>query len=192
MSKENFKTTEKTQTDPDLNDALVRDIVHESAKSAPEASPDLFARIEENLPSEEKAPEQKSGQNRQAFRDWLTRWKDYLLRPHVGWGLAAAQAVVLCIFLIFSPGNHKYDTLSMVEQAQNQMASIDLYVMFHDQATMEEIEQLLYKLQGRIKDGPTTNGIYLVAFADHSINQPDNLLKKLHKSKIITFAEQVY
>jgi len=191
MKNEKKKNSEKIQADAPLEDELVRNIVRESARTTPDLRPDIFARIEKNLPGEEKTPEQKPGQNRQTIRDWLTNWKNFLFRPHVGWGLAVAQAVVLCIFLITS-GNHQYQTLSMIEQAQNQVASIDLYVMFHDQATVEEIEKLLNNLQGRIKDGPTKNGIYLVAFADHTVNQPEGLLKKLHNSRIVTFAEQVY
>lgn len=195
MKNEKIKNTEETQTGTPLEDKLVRNIVQESARATPDLRPDIFARIEQNLPDEEKAPAQKTGQNRQTLSNLLIHLKNFLFRPQVGWGLAAVQAVVLCFFLAFPGENHQYQTLSRpstTKNVQNQAASIDLYVMFHDQATVEQIEELLNNLQGRIKDGPTKNGIYMVAFADHTVNQPEGLLKKLHTSKIVTFAEQVY
>ena len=191
MKNEKKKNSEKIQADAPLEDELVRNIVRESARTMPELRPDIFARIEDNLADAATTSWQKGTNPHSPWLERLYNWKDILFRPQVGWGLAAAQAVVLCFFLITS-GNHQYQTLSMIEQAEKQMASIDLYVMFRDQATVEEIEKLLNNLQGRIKDGPTNNGIYLVAFADHTVNQPEGLLKKLHNSKIVTFAEQVY
>jgi len=194
MNRDNQKQSEHTETGQELDDALVRDIIQESAKAAPKPSPDLFARIEENIQGHKETAMKQTESGWHRLQQWIANWRDILFRPQVGWGLAAVQAIVLCIFLILSPGpgDHDYKTLSMGEQTQSQETSIDLYVMFHDQATIAEMEQLLNTLQGRIKDGPAENGVYLVAFADDTVNQPDFLIKKLQQSKIVTFAEQVY
>jgi len=193
MNSDNQKQSEQTETGQELDDAIVRDIVRENAKAAPEPSPDLFARIGKNIHVQEETTKQTEyGWHR--LRKWIANWQDILFRPQIGWGLAAAQAIVLCFFLTFSPGpgDHGYTTLSIEEQPQSQETSIDLYVMFHDQATVAEMEHLLNILQGRIKDGPAENGVFLIAFADDTVNQPDFLIKKLQQSKIVTFAEQVY
>jgi len=192
MNSDNQKQSEQTETGQELDDAIVRDIVRENAKAAPEPSPDLFARIEENIQEREGTGMKPTESGWYRLQKWLANWRNILFRPQVGWGLAAVQAVVLCIFLAFSPGNQPYQTLSSPDQVQEQRSSIELYVMFHDQATVAEMEYLLNKFQGRIKDGPAENGVYLIAFADNTVNQPDFLLKKLQQSKIITFAEQVY
>lgn len=191
MNKDNRTQYEHRETGQELDDALVRDIVRKSAKAAPKPSPDLFARIEENIHEKEETAIGQTDSCWHRLREWGASWRNVLFRPQIGWGLAAAQAIVLCIFLL-TPGNHGYKTLSMDNQVQSQETSIDLYVMFHDQATVAEMEQLLNTLQGRIKDGPAQNGVYLVAFADDTVNQPDFILKKLQQSKIVTFAEQVY
>jgi len=194
MNRDTSQQPEQTENGQKQDDAFIRKVVRESARSAPKISPDLFARIEENINETTASSKQLAGSFRNRLQNWLYGWRDILFKPQVGWGLAAAQAVVLCLFLAFSPGpgEKAYQTLSSPDQVQKQQTSIDLYVMFRDQATIGEIEELLNSLQGRIKDGPAGNGVYLIAFAGQTVPDPDYLVKKLQQSKIITFVEQVY
>ena len=63
-------------------------------------------------------------------------------------------------------------------------------VIFREQATESEIRELLLKINGRIVDGPTRSGLYIVGLKARQ--QGDSALETLRKSALVKMAEKAY
>lgn len=111
-----------------------------------------------------------SGQERAAARG--RRRASDLFRPFpaLGWGLAAAQLAVivgLVVYIASGPrGEIPWVPLGGGMEAPAKGAR--LQVVFQEEATAEEIADLLGSAAGQIVQGPSVQGVYVVAIPDRA------------------------
>lgn len=108
------------------------------------------------------------------------------LNPRYSFVLLVAQ-FLLIISLIFYIFNLKYEykTLSINNIKAESSASIN--VVFNENAKEIEIRDLLIRIDGKIINGPSTTGLYIISI--NNSEQRDLILKILRESKIVLFAE---
>jgi len=174
-----------------LDTAVTRRILKETAEDILPASPDVFARIEEAI-----ALTAFSGKSNEIPTSFLTtlvdRLRDLIVQPRIAWGVAAAQAIVLCLFFAFSSSDNLYQTLSGNQAALQSPATPSFTVMFQDNATIKDIETLLAHADATIIGGPGNMGIYIITLTHTADHNRDESLKRLKSSSLVTFIEQAY
>jgi hypothetical protein len=111
-------------------------------------------------------------------------------RVPLGWAIAspfAAAAAVALVFVNVAPGrvpDPQYHALGAAPMAQ----TANLVVQFEPTTDVREIQAALAAVNGRLVDGPTDAGAYLVR-VDQS--QRDLALKRLRDNEAIALAEPI-
>jgi hypothetical protein len=188
---ESGNTSKTNKTVDGLDSATTSRILKETAANIPPPSPAVFKRIEQSI--NELSPSTEVAASSSSLQSFFNRMYDYFNRPRLAWGVVAVQAIALCLFFAFSPTKNTYQTLSSDQTAVQSPAVPSFYVIFQDDARIQEIEHLLTQIDAVIVNGPGKRGIYsLKLLQSQSSANIDNLLLTLKKSPLITFIEKVY
>ncbi len=183
------KVNEKSEA---LDTATTRRILRQTAEEIPQLSPTLFSRIEQAISREDSLQTCVPPLGTSFLVTLFDRLRILVSQPGVAWGVAAVQAVVLCLFVAFSSFDNSYQTLSD-NQAELQSAALPSFtVMFHDNATIKEIETLLDKADATIINGPGKQGVYIIIISHTADKNRDESLHLLKTSSLVTFIEQIY
>lgn len=190
MQKKIHATTKKPDA---LDTETIRRILIETARDIAPASPALFSRIEQNI--EESTSGRGTG--KAVFPSFLqalaARLRDYFNRPQLAWGVVAAQTIVLCLFLLFSPvQENSYQTLSTNQPDTGSIQSFQ--VIFDTGAGIHEMEQLLRKAGAIIVNGPGPGGVYTIQLHRPQLgpSAKNNTLLMLKQSPLVTFLGKTY
>jgi hypothetical protein len=109
--------------------------------------------------------------------------------PAVSLALVTAQfLLILSLGFYIIQERHEYKTMSAPPIITED--SIRINVIFKEQATESEIRYLLLKINGRIIDGPTRSGLYIVGLKSRP--EADSALETLQKSVFVEMAEKAY
>jgi len=109
--------------------------------------------------------------------------------PAVSLALVAAQfLLILSLGFYIIQEKREYKTMSAPSITTENFIMIN--VIFQEQAAESEIRDLLLKINGRIADGPTRSGLYIVGLK--SGPEADSALKTLRDSGIVKMAEKAY
>jgi hypothetical protein len=116
-------------------------------------------------------------------------WSLYSLNPKFSFGLIMFQ-FLLIIGLLFYIFNLKYEykTLSTTEIRAETGYTIN--VIFKENAREKDIRELIKKIDGRIVDGPSKTGLYVIGIKEK--DKKELALDILSKSDIVLFAENAY
>ncbi len=191
MSKsENLSGMAKEQRN--LDAATARHILEETAAVIPPADPELFARIEESIAGSLPTSQPQQTPFISSLQTLLKTIRDYFRRPQLAWGVVAVQAIVLCLFIASAPIKDTYHTLSADKTDIGAQAGPIFYVIFHENARLRQIEQLLARTNGTIINGPGKRGIYTIRFQPAPAARGKKMLTTLKDSPLITFIERAY
>ena len=172
---------------PELEDGIVRKIMHQTAAPRAISSPRVFSRIEENIGAWEKGPCRPVAAA--PLVDLWSRLRSWLASPRLAWGVAGLQAVAIVLFFVFSvPVQTSLHTLSSSGPAME--TGRFLYILFDDAARMKDIESLLSEAGLRIVSGPSKRGIYTLRVPADT--DPAALVQMLKEKKSVTFVEQAF
>ncbi len=191
MSKRENKTQISGEPEA-LDTEITRRIFKETAEDIPPASPDVFARIEEAITSTAFSEDADPILPPSFLAVLVNRLRDLIAQPRIAWGVAAAQAIVLCLFFAFSSSDHFYQTLSGSQPGVQSTSSASFTVMFKNNATIGEIETLLAHAGATIIGGPGARGIYIITLAQPDNQDRNESLKRLKSSSLVTFIEEAY
>jgi hypothetical protein len=111
----------------------------------------------------------------------------------VGWGLAIVQFAILAVVLIFVVPQKSNSVEANISAAQllQQTTGRKINVIFRDDATHQQIRDLLLKLDLQMFSGPTDIGLYTVSI-DGSKQLAEDRLNKLRNSDIVVLADLAY
>jgi hypothetical protein len=147
-----------------------------------------YKEIEKNLPEPEAY---LSARVMQQIRE--TKSAGFFERtfPPGRWSFALIAAQLLIIIALGIYTIHlrtTYRTLSAPAITNEQLIKIN--VVFKGETTETEIRSLLSEINGRILDGPSGSGLYVIGVAPGK--NIENVLKRLKEDRIIAFAEKTY
>jgi uncharacterized protein YneF (UPF0154 family) len=109
--------------------------------------------------------------------------------PTVSFVLVTAQLLlILSLGFYIVQERHEYKTMSAPPIITEDYIRIN--IIFNEQATESKIRDLLLKINGRIVDGPTRSGLYIVELKSRP--EADSALKTLQKSVFVEMAEKAY
>jgi len=175
-----------------METATVRHILKKTAEDIPSAHPALFARIEESIGDFPLAGKEQHAPSSSPVQDLFCKLRGYFSRPQLAWGVVAVQAIALCLFVAYSPVTNTYQTLS-ADRADTQVTAEPIfYVIFHGNAQLGEIEQLLTRSNAAIINGPGKRGIYTIRVHPELPMTVKEVLTTLEDSSLIMFIEQAY
>jgi hypothetical protein len=190
MKKSKDTSIEKKQPDT-IDDKTMRRILKEAAQDIPPVNPAVFSRIERSISDSAAQNKSDVSSAESSLAALIKTFRTFFARPQFAWGVVAAQAIVLCLFFVFTPGKSTYQTLS-TGQADIQSAATVFYVIFSDTARVKDIEQLLTQTNCIIVNGPVKNGIYTVKLQPPQTRNMEAFLETMQESPFITLIEQAY
>ncbi len=173
--------------DEDVRSELVaqramQEMFSEMGKSLHRPEPDVFKRIEANVDALTDIPSKSTESLYKKVGDFF---RSLLPKPQFAWGIAAVQMAVLVLLISTSHQESSYQTLSHNPAGSEQLTKINIVF---DPASMEQdIRALLRTIDASIIEGPTEEGLYVIAIP--SKTDQDTLLKTLRNSKITLIAE---
>lgn len=187
------KPSETTEKSDAMDTEAVRHILRETAEDIAPVSPLVFTRIEQSINESSLPGTAQNATSISPLRALLNGVHDYFNKPQLAWGIVAVQTIALCLFVVFSPlHQNSYQTLSADQTGLQSPAAPTFYVMFHDKATIQEIQGLLTRMNAVIINGPGKRGIYTLQLSQSPAIEAENIKKWLNNSPIITFIEKVY
>ncbi len=178
---------------PPLSDATIRRIMEETAAEIESPDSGLYEIIEKRIKTSANPKDERATTGRFCWAAVISALRTFCLQPRFAWGLAAVQAAIIVIFIIFPQiGLHTtsniYKTLS-VETTSSSAENLYLAI-FHDSAPMTAIEKLLRQTHTTITDGPGKNGIFILRIS--GANQPaqKEAVNSLRNSPLVAFFEK--
>ncbi|HEY5603727.1 MAG TPA: RNA polymerase sigma factor [Gammaproteobacteria bacterium] len=120
--------------------------------------------------------------------------REILSSARIGWGAAALLFALLLIVLVFigpdnaSPVEAKVSTAPILQQPGKVK---QLNVIFQDNATNQQIRDLLLALQAELYSGPTNIGLYTITIAGNE-QRAQEVLNALRNSSVVVVAEPAY
>ncbi len=96
--------------------------------------------------------------------------------------------VIIGLLLYIFNLKYEYKTLSTTEIRAETPYGIN--VVFKENVKEKEIRELIRKIDGRIIDGPSKTGLYVIGIKDRE--QKDRVLDILRKSDIVLLAKPAY
>ena len=127
---------------------------------------------------------QKIGEiNRPGWLSW------FRLSPALSFTLITAQLIVIVVLgIYFMHLKTEYRTLSTPSVTRE--IPVRINVVFKEDASEAEIRNLLSRTNGKIIDGPSLSGLYVIGIASDKDWQ--KALTTLKQSKIVEMAERTY
>ncbi len=171
----------------DVFEDEIRQSYHELSENLPLPPSNSFSRIMDQIHIEENK------QNKESRKFLLSRiiefFRGNIIVPKLGWALAGAQFAVI-LFLFFTtngPNINSFNTLSINTATDK---SIEINIIFKDNALQKEIRELLTGSGATIINGPTETGLYILKIKqEHDIATQ---LKNFKNSKIVKFVSKRY
>jgi len=103
--------------------------------------------------------------------------------------MITAQILIIVVLGIYVVNlRTEYRTLSATSVITEKQVKIN--VVFKEDATVEDIRKLLLQIDGKIIDGPSSSGLYIIGIT--SKEKLDDSLNTLRKNKIVVLAERAY
>ncbi|WP_455207282.1 RNA polymerase sigma factor [Kaarinaea lacus] len=157
----------------------------------------LYSTIKNNLEDLQELPESQLEEEKIAGTkvDFL---HELLSSARIGWGLAILQFVVLVIVLIFAVPDNSDSVEANITAAitaaqilQQQNKGKQLNVIFQDNATNQQIRDLLLALQAEVHSGPTEIGLYTISVEGNE-QRVQEVLSTLRSSGVVVLADLAY
>lgn len=153
----------------------------------------LYNIVKNSLDDIEEASESSAGaeQDSAAKIDFL---HELLSSSRIGWGLAILQFAILALVMVFVvPDNSNPAEADIVaaQLLQQQSRGKLLNVVFQDDATNQQIRDLLLALQAEIYSGPTEIGLYTLQIQGDE-KRAQEVLNTLRNSGVIVLADPAY
>lgn len=138
----------------------------------PEPPTDIYPKIIKEIKKREKTK--------------ISIWSIFSLNPKFSFGFIMVQFLVILglLFYIFNL-KYEYKTLSTTEIRAE--TSYTINVVFKEDAREKDIRELIKKIDGRIIDGPSKTGLYIIGIKDRE--KKETVLNILRKSNIVVLAE---
>ena len=165
----------------------IRYSYHDLSDKMPQPPSNAFSRIMDNINADEKR--QKNSITQSVFFRVFEFINNRIFTQKIGWAAAGVQFAVI-MFLFFSPpasDMNNFQTLS-INTAPGK--SIEINIVFKENAMQKDIKQLLNSSGAIIVNGPTENGLYIL-----KVKQGHDLalrLQAIENSKIVKFAGARY
>ena len=112
-----------------------------------------------------------------------------IMQPKIGWAVAGVQFAVI-MFFFFSPPASEMNSFQTLSVNTLPGKSIEINIVFKENAMQRDIRQLLNHSDAIIINGPTENGLYIL-----KVSQGHDLairLQTIKNSKIVKFAGTRY
>jgi len=153
----------------------------------------LYSIVKNSLDDIEEASESNADaeQDSVAKIDFL---HELLSSSRIGWGLAILQFAVLALVMVFVvPDNSNPAEADIIaaQLLQQQSRGKLLNVVFQDDATNQQIRDLLLALQAEIYSGPTEIGLYTIQVQGDE-KRAQEVLNTLRNSGVIVLADPAY
>ncbi len=150
-----------------------------------------FSRVMDTIKAEERKEERKErySANQSISIRFFQSMRDWLAVPKLGWAVAGVQFAVI-LFLFLSPlvsDRTTFQTLS-IDTAPG--ISVEINIVFKENAVQRDIRQLLNNTEAVIINGPTESGLYIL-----KVKQGHDLsirLQAIGNSKIVKFVSKRY
>lgn len=113
---------------------------------------------------------------------------DFLMSAKIAWGIVIAQFLLLIVLIVMpsTNGGNPVGADGKILSGENA-----INVVFADNATQQEIRELLVKFNAQIANGPTEIGLYTI-YIKGDKNSASNAVEKLKKSNLILLAEPAF
>lgn len=144
-----------------------------------------FSRIMDTIKAEEK----KNSISQSLFSKLFEFIRNTLMAPKIGWALAGVQLGVI-MFLFFSPPSSDMNTFQTLSINAPSGESVEINIVFKEDAMQKDISQLLINSGAMIINGPTESGLYILKIReghDFAIR-----LQAIGDSSIVKFVSKKY
>ncbi len=165
----------------------IRYSYHDLSDNLPLPPSNTFSRIMDTINIEEE--KQKNRIKQSIFAMVLAFINDRIITRKVGWAMAGAQFAII-IFLSITPQVPDRSTFKTLSINSVSDKSIEINIIFKENAMQKDIRQLLNNSDAIIVNGPTENGLYIL-----KVEQGHDLeirLQTIKSSKIVKFADTRY
>ncbi|WP_455222992.1 RNA polymerase sigma factor [Kaarinaea lacus] len=155
----------------------------------------LYSIVKNSLENAEEFSETESDEA-QAPTAKIDFLHEMLSSSRIGWGLAILQFAILALVLIFvvpdnsNPVEADIITAQLLQQ-QQQSKGKKLNVVFQDNATHQQIRDLLLALQAEVYSGPTEIGLYTIEIQGDE-RRAQEVLNTLRNSGVVVLADPAY
>lgn len=148
----------------------------------------LFSKVKNNLDDMEMAEAAGSGAE-VADRVKADFLHTLLSSSRIGWGLAILQFAILAVVLIFVVPQYSNSVQAEITSAKllQQSKGKQLNIVFADDATHQQIRDLLLSVKAQMSAGPTDIGLYTVS-VQGTTQRVNAILDKLRESDIVVLA----
>lgn len=165
----------------------IRYSYHDLSEKLPLPPSNAFSRIMNTINAEEK--KQKNRVNQSMFSIIVEFINDRIITKKVGWAVAGAQFAVL-LFLFISPQVSDINTFKTLSINPLPGKTIEINIVFKENAMQKDIRQLLNNSDAIIVNGPAENGLYILKVKQgHDFEMR---LQAIKNSKIVKFAGARY
>ena len=144
-----------------------------------------FSRIMDTINAEEK----KSINSQSLFSRIFEFIHDTLVTPKIGWAVAGVQLAVI-MFLVFSPPVSDMNTFQTLSINAPSGKSVEINIVFKEDAMQKDISQLLINSGAMIINGPTESGLYVLR-VNHG-HDFEIRLQAIENAKIVKFVSKRY
>jgi len=152
----------------------------------------LFSKIMDKIDHEAASDVRTRAPDREVKPGWSAKLADFFYAtfksPRVAWSVAVVQVVLLVALLAGMPQRGTFQTLTAPGRAPD--GQMTLNVVFDDNAREKDIRAVMIETGVTIVDGPSADGRYVVAIADH--RSPEAVADQLRQSGIVSFVGQHY
>ncbi|WP_455206120.1 hypothetical protein [Kaarinaea lacus] len=113
---------------------------------------------------------------------------DLFMSAKIAWGIVIAQFLLLIVLIVMpsTNGGNPVGADGKILSGENA-----INVVFADNATQQEIRELLVKFNAQIANGPTEIGLYTI-YIKGDKNSATDAVEKLKKSNLILLAEPAF
>ncbi len=174
----------------DLSDKFedeIRGSYNDLSDKLPLPPSNAFSRIMDKIETQEQ--QQKSSVSQPMFSKIFEFINDQIFTQKMGWAVAGVQFAVI-MFLFFSPSVSDVNNFQTLSVNTASGKSIEVNIVFKENAMQKDINQLLNNSYATIVAGPTENGLYVL-----KVKQGHDLairLQTIENSKIVKFAGTRY
>lgn len=168
----------------------IRDSYDDVEKEIPFPQQDLlFDRIMSTIEREEASARPPARAVTAGFADKLADlFRSLFASPRLAWSVVAVQVVLLVTLLAVQPDQSRYQTLTAPGTSSSDQPVLN--VVFDEKASEKEIRALLLKTATTIIDGPSREGLYILATSrERSL---EDIAEELAQSDLVIFVEQRY
>ncbi len=119
----------------------------------------------------------------------VSLFEKFMPSKRLSFALIAAQLLVITSLGFYIMNSEKeYTTLSVTTEGEDKLEKLN--VVFDENASEGAIRKLLLRINGKIVDGPSNSGLYIIEMTDK--NDAEDVLITLKRERIVILAEKAY